>query len=513
VRLSLLLLAAASVADAAVIKGIVLDNMSGRPLARTRVVLESIERDGVVAKSTSTASNGQFEFAKLAAGWYLVSAERLGFATARHGQKLWNSRGFPLRVEPDDSPFLTLRMKRLGAINGMVLDENEVGLPQVDVMAYRAARPPRFVGKAQADDRGVYRVGMLEPGRYFIRTGPKRLSEEFSIVPTFHRETARLDEAFPVDVRMEEQTGEVNVKPEPGKLVSLEVDCEPPRANPVPLLLVSETGRIHSTTTARGHASFKDLQPGRYELFAGSQTILPVLPGSYYSRGQAYAAYSPFSLFRERETQLVVLHLPMTARIVVHDSGGEQISSETVTLWIRRKDLAGPGAAERFPSPIAQVPPGPWEVRVETPPEMYPVSVWMAAMRSPAPAGATRADGWTEVRVPDWGEAVLRVIVSRRPAAIHGKVTASGDAVVGAPVYLEAWDPSENKRLAELRQTLTNAQGEFRFRGLPPGVYRIVSSFDFDAPDEELMGNTHHKAVKVGEAEDAAADLSLYVLP
>jgi protocatechuate 3,4-dioxygenase beta subunit len=511
VRLSLLLLAAACAADAAVIKGIVLDNMTGRPLARTRVVLESIERGGVVAKSTSTASSGQFEFASLPAGWYLVSAERPGFATARHGQKLWNTPGFPLRVDEDASQFLTLRMRRLGAITGMVLDENEVGLPQVDVMAYRDARPPRFVGKAQADDRGVYRVGMLEPGRYFIRTGPKRLSDDFSIVPTFHRETTRPEEAFPVDVRMEEQTGEVNVKPEPGKLVNLDGECYPPSANPVPLLLVSETGRIHGTTNTQGRFSFAGLAPGRYELFAGSQTIESVAPSRYYPRYPSYVAYSSFFLSRERETQQLMLRFPLIPRIVVDDSGAERLSSETVTLWIRHKDLAGPGPAERFPSPTAQVPPGPWEVRVETPPEMYPVSVWFTGMRSPGPSGLTRADGWTELQVSDTGS--LRVRVSRRPAAIHGKVTASGDAVVGAPVYLEAWDPGENKRLAELRQTLTNAQGEFRFRGLPPGIYRIVSSFDFDAPDEELMGNVHPKALKVGEAEDAVADLSLYVLP
>lgn len=511
-RLSLLLLAAACVADAAVIQGIVLDNMTGRPLARTRVVLESIERGGVVAQSTSTGSNGQFEFAKLPAGWYLVSAERVAFATARHGQKLWNSPGVPLHLEEDASQFLTLRMRRLGAITGMVLDENEVGLPQVNVMAYRDARPPVLAGRARADDLGVYRVGMLEPGRYFIRTGPKRLSEDFNLVPTFHRETLRLDEALPVEVRMEEQTSEVNVKPAPGKLVTLSVQVLPFGAGSVPLLLVSEMGRIRGVTNVQGHYTFPGLAPGRYELFAGNQAVESHTGPSSRVRAEPHAAYSTLYLANESEGHKAILSPVAVVAAAVEDQSGSPVIADNVVLWTRRKDLAGARDAQRLPGRVVKLPPGRWEVRLETPSEMYPVSASIPGTRQSTAGSASRADGWTEVYAPDYGYSALRVIVSRRPAGIHGKVTASlGEAVVGAPVYLEAWDERENKRLGEIRQTLTNAQGGFRFSGLAPGVYRIISSFDFIAPNEELMQALSPKVVKAGEGEDVAAGLSLYV--
>ena len=157
----------------------------------------------------------------------------------------------------------TVYLGRLGGIAGTVQDENEIGLPEVNVMAYRVATPPVLVGKARADERGVYRIGLLEPGRYFIRTGPKRVSDGLSIVPTYHREGRRLEEAFAVDVRLDETTDEVNVKPEAGRLVNLEGVCAHPTANPVPVWLVSETGRLETVTDSMGRFISPASLPGR----------------------------------------------------------------------------------------------------------------------------------------------------------------------------------------------------------------------------------------------------------
>ncbi len=512
-RLFLLLFALICPADAAVIKGIVLDNMSGRPLARTRVVLQIVGRDSITARSTSTGANGQFEFDKLAAGWCLMSADRVGFATARHGQKFWNSPGVPLHIDDDSSIFLTLRMRRLGAITGTVFDENDIGLPQVDVLAFRDSRPPSFVARARSDDRGIYRIGLLEPGRYLIRTGPKRFSGDFNLVPTFHRETLRLDEALPVEVRMEEYAGEVNVKPEPGKLVSLEIECAHPWANPVPVLLVSETGRIRGTTNSAGRVSFHGLAPGQYEIFAGNQGIEAAAAPAYWQHGEPQSAYTTLSLVRDREDLRVGLRPTPTMRFYIRDSGGTRIQPDAVTVWVRRKDLAGPGEPQRLTGADSRLPPGRWEVRIETSPDMYPVSVASASLRTGPPRIVTAADSWTEMVVWDSSAPILEIVVSRNPATIHGKVTASaGEPAVGSPVYLERWDEREGKRLGEIRRTLADAQAGFRFRGLAPGAYRLVSSFDFDAPGEDLMPNVQPKLVRVAEGESVEANLALFVM-
>ena len=84
---------------------------------------------------------------------------------------------------------------------------------------------------------------------------------------------------------------------------------------------------------------------------------------------------------------------------------------------------------------------------------------------------------------------------------------------MGAPVYLEAFDPTLNKRLVDLRKTLTGPRGEYRFAGLTPGSYRIVSSFEFDDPDERTMEAVQASTIVLESAKDRAQDLDLYSRP
>jgi Carboxypeptidase regulatory-like domain len=102
--------------------------------------------------------------------------------------------------------------------------------------------------------------------------------------------------------------------------------------------------------------------------------------------------------------------------------------------------------------------------------------------------------------------------VSSRPAAIHGRVTGSGqDAAPGAPVYLEAFDQASGKRLIDLRVVRTDLRGQYRFRGLAPGVYRVLSTFEFDKPDSQTMDASGARSVTLSEGDDTAQDLELYV--
>src|ERR1700733_8274672 len=134
-RSAILVLVAVSL-QAAVIRGIVVENMTGYSLSRSLVTLHLIGTPSDAAVSVRTSEPGAFEFSNLAAGAYIVRASRGGFPPMESGQRQWNSAGTPVIVDKDGAASLNIRLSRLGAITGTVRDENEVGVPEQDVAAY-----------------------------------------------------------------------------------------------------------------------------------------------------------------------------------------------------------------------------------------------------------------------------------------------------------------------------------------------------------------------------------------
>src|SRR5258707_1373705 len=100
----------------AVIRGNVVENQSGRALARALVALEPVAGTAGKPQSVRTSVYGSFQFPPVPAGSYLLTASRTGFAPFQYGQRQWKSSGTPLVVGDDDVPMLTIRLPRFGAI-------------------------------------------------------------------------------------------------------------------------------------------------------------------------------------------------------------------------------------------------------------------------------------------------------------------------------------------------------------------------------------------------------------
>src|SRR5215469_1409337 len=253
----------AGMLPAAVIRGNVVENQTGRALARAFVTLQPVTGTPGGTQGLRTNSYGAFEFSSLAAGAYVVRVSKVGFLTVEYGQKQWNSAGFPVMLAEDGAQFLTIRLPRYGAITGTVVDENDVGLPSHKVVAYRNTQPPLLAENAIADDRGVYRLGGLEPGNYLVRTAGMQ-TEGVDYLPTFSKETLRVEEAHIVPVSLDEESRFVAVRPAPGKLFTLTGMVEPMVPTPVTVTLASDIGR--QTVQGPGF-EFQSLAPGPYELF------------------------------------------------------------------------------------------------------------------------------------------------------------------------------------------------------------------------------------------------------
>ena len=490
-RRCLLLMLVCEVVRAATIRGIVLENQTGHPLGRTLVALQPVAGTGGSPLSVHTSINGTFQFSSLSAGSYLITASRTGFAPVQYGQKQWKSSGVPVVVSDSDSPSLTIRLPRFGSVTGTVLDENDVGLPEYEVVAYRNTRPPQLVTRAKSDDRGIFRLYGLKPGSYLIRSTSKKY-EDAEYLPTFSRETQIVDQAYAVDVNLDQQIDHADVRPTAGKLYNLRVEVVVrPENLPVTVTLVSNLGR--ETRQGTVHL-FSSLPPGQYEIFAEA-------PISRYPGIQGY--YDKVNLSQDK---FVGVSLHQVPPLQVSFEGVS--APDSIQLLGRRKDLAGEGAPEflKLVNGRVQLAAGPWELAIPPVPGFY-----VSGVSGPGFPGGTRADGWNEIAVGSFSSGV-RFTLASSPGAVYGRVKAGGDPISGAPVFLEPSDLEPRKRVTDTFVTRTDTRGEYRFSGLAPGYYRVLSSFEYQMPDSETMLGAGAKSLKVDAGREAQQDLDLYVI-
>jgi hypothetical protein len=497
-RTYLILVLAAAALQAADIKGTVVENQTGHPVARAAVSIESVPGGSGLRQSGRTNLNGFFEFPTLPAGVYLVTAARTGFATVQYGQKTWESAGMPVTVAENDSAVLNIRLPRFGAIAGTVLDENDVGLPDHEVIAYRDTQPPRPGARARSDDRGMFRISGLEPGGYLVRTAGKQY-EDISYLPTFAKESETVSQAFPVQVELDQQVDRADVRPVTGRLFMLTVEAETVPANPseplpVTMTLASELGR----ETVQGNVHrFGPLPAGDYEVF--SQAPLDKRPGFQ-------GDYRKVNLNQDTTIRFV-LHEEPDVLFTFEGTSVQTGNSGSIKVLARRNDLAGPGAEQvlKLENNRAHLSAGPWQLALAPDPTFYVSGFSGQRIQQ---SGNGRADGWN-----DFAGGGVRFTLSGSPGAIHGTVKSGADPAVGAPVFLESEDLEPARRVTQAFMTRTDVHGQYHFSGLAPGNYRVLSSFEYLKVDSTTMAQPAAKSVVVENSHDVPQDLDLFVLP
>ena len=471
-----------------VLDGIVLENLSGRPVARARVSLEAIQGGAAVSVgSILTDSGGRFSFRSLGAGAYLLSAGRGGYAIAKHGQKRWNGPGAPIVLGAAGQFFAELRLPRLGAIGGLVLDENHLGLANHPVYAYRAGEQPlRMVASGVSDDRGVFRIAGLEPGRYYARTGPRQLEGGRSLLPTFFGQSTALAEAKQVEVELDREAGGIDIEPLPGRLGRLVGRVL--GGVPATVELYSDTGKREAQVPADGSFDFDQLGPGDYHILA--------LAGA----AQPRAAWRRLRLGEgTTETSLPLGRLP-TVRVRSEEKSGRPIDPRRVTVFLRRTQPPVENSVLVQGGETAALPPGEYQAAAVAPPEFYIDSFRM-------PRSSRRPN---EFEAAPFDALELTVILSADPAILRGRVLAAdGKPVPGAPVFLNAIDPELRGRLAGGRSLRADQNGEYRFYGLPPGRYALFSSFEIPQPQEAEWGTLAVSTIELEPNRQVTLDLKL----
>jgi hypothetical protein len=161
------------------IAGAVVATDSGRPIRRARVSISG--GDPRIARTMTTDDRGNFSFSALPAGEFILSGAKPGSLDSTYGQKRPGSgrAGTPIQLANGQHlDHLTLQISRGGVITGTILDE--AGYPAyattVRSMRYVLRTGERLLqpaGRAQTDDRGIYRITGLLPGDYIVSATPR----------------------------------------------------------------------------------------------------------------------------------------------------------------------------------------------------------------------------------------------------------------------------------------------------------------------------------------------------
>ena len=178
------------------IAGQVIDAMTGTGLAESIVTLSpgspAASPAAVPATRVITDSRGRFVFTNLARGAYRLGVIKPGYRGGGAGQEV--PRGIGQVLELGDGERLVdirLRAWKHASLSGRVVDEAGDPIVGAPVRVWRSLDGGRRLssvlnGAATTDDRGIYRVGELEPGSSYVvgvssisTTVPSPLLEDF----------------------------------------------------------------------------------------------------------------------------------------------------------------------------------------------------------------------------------------------------------------------------------------------------------------------------------------------
>jgi hypothetical protein len=503
-HLVLVLLALAIRIQAGTIQGVVLEQVSGRPLARTVVRLNPVPQSSgtsIQPLVTRGGRTGQFVFQAVTPGLYLLNAVHGGYFPVAYGQRLPIGRGTPIQVTADSDLFAELRMRRKGAVTGRVLDENGVATAGVPVLAYRARLPLRSAGSGLSDDRGVFRIFGLDPGKYWVRSGAHTLSDGSGWLPTFGAQGREVREALTHRVTVDADTTDADVNPEPGSLFHLGglLACNTPA--PVLVTLSSETGRRSTEASCLGGYRFEGLAPAGYEVFATLKD------------GTA-AGFIELSVARDYDAATIQIQQAPTVDIEVRRAGSNVPVDVPVRLTGRRQDLSEIEPEHEITGRRTTLAPGHWQFRAQVPSGQYVESIVHLYGAARRPQRAESASGWYEVFIESRAPSKITITVSDRAGQIASRVMTDSKPVPGAPVFLWPVADSTRRSLAgRALQTLSDTEGRFRFDSLPPGDYRLLASFDVYEIDEEVIELSGAVVVHAEASQTVTIEAPVWIAP
>lgn len=152
----------------AMIEGTVINIQSSRTIPRATVTLLHLKGTG--SKSQRADGRGHFLFTNVEPGIYRLMADRAGFFSDDHKREYQPIFEIAAGEHVKDIP---VRLTPSALVSGKVRDEyndpvQDAEIRVLTVQTLLGQQYLRVAGKAMTDDRGEYRIAGLHPGRYYL---------------------------------------------------------------------------------------------------------------------------------------------------------------------------------------------------------------------------------------------------------------------------------------------------------------------------------------------------------
>lgn len=216
------------------LSGRVTNALTGEPLTKAKLHLtpdsEGSQEDDSNQHAYVELSNadGSFQFTNIEAGSYRLEGDHLGFLDTTYGAQRRHQAGTTLILRPGETvATISLALRPEAVISGLVVDEDGDPVASASValssqtwingqLTYRTNKG------TMVDDRGEFRLGNLEPGKYILSANELRRGRPAEVRSdgkpvvnlgvTFYPAAASLQSATPIALQAGQQVDGIEIR-------------------------------------------------------------------------------------------------------------------------------------------------------------------------------------------------------------------------------------------------------------------------------------------------------------
>ena len=497
------------------LEGKVVHLQTGEPLRKATIRLQPMRPSPGMPfeqnmRSVTSNDQGAFVFENVAAGSYMLFAERQGFVRQTYGARSGTNNGMQtVTVTADQTTSgLLFRLMPQAVVTGRVLDEEGEPLEHVQVMLMR---PMYRMGKRQmapnnygsTNDQGAFRIAGVAPGKYYLRAerpqqGPYNMTAEQGVdnpdkpqtmfAATYYPNAAALESATALDIKPGQDLPgmDIRLRKDTAYRVSGKVVGMAPGPAQIMLQpkgngnLLGGFGR-NGSPVQNGEFTLRNVLPGSYYLVLlqgqgrmgpSSRTELEVTNRNV--EGLSVIVTPPVQLTGtvridgDEKAQLAAGPANMPQGFPGGESAQETGTRSNLTVMLMPNDAMAMGTPTARPSTngsftMKDVPPMNYQVTVMQPDQSLYVKSVLYNGQEVGEAGLNLASGG----------GTMEIVLRRGAGQITGVVQgADGKPMQGAIVSIVP-EPQQPQLNALYRQVNTDQTGSFRAAGLRPGKYKV----------------------------------------